>query len=149
MYVKVEPSGCCERKGLVQIRLCMYLDKGDYGYEKCHRLLPVGNPVYTGKMEKLMPLDETDFLHWYESLEKAEVDVPFHNHFIYVTPTATDKYILDIGETFLREAYALWEKGERITCSNPPVNFDLSASSSKKLACANKASSIGAIERKL
>ena len=27
MFVRVEPTGCHERKGLVQVRFCMYLDE--------------------------------------------------------------------------------------------------------------------------
>lgn len=33
-YVKIEPTGCTERKGMVQVRLSMYLESGDYGYNK-------------------------------------------------------------------------------------------------------------------
>uniref|UniRef100_A0A6M3KFC0 Uncharacterized protein n=1 Tax=viral metagenome TaxID=1070528 RepID=A0A6M3KFC0_9ZZZZ len=36
MFVKIEPSGCCERKGLVQVRFSFYLEDGDYGYERHH-----------------------------------------------------------------------------------------------------------------
>lgn len=36
MFVKIEPTGICERKGLVQIRFCMYLEPGDYGYDVHH-----------------------------------------------------------------------------------------------------------------
>lgn len=32
MLIRVEPTGCCERKGMVRIRFCMYLERGDYGY---------------------------------------------------------------------------------------------------------------------
>lgn len=28
LICKIEPTGCCERKGLVQIRFCMYLEVG-------------------------------------------------------------------------------------------------------------------------
>ena len=35
-YVKIEPSGTCERKGMVQVRLSMYLYPGDYGYHIPH-----------------------------------------------------------------------------------------------------------------
>ena len=34
MYVKIEKSGCCERKGMVQVRYSFYLEDGDYGYER-------------------------------------------------------------------------------------------------------------------
>ena len=34
MHFKVEKTGCTERKGMVQIRYCLYLDPKDYGYDK-------------------------------------------------------------------------------------------------------------------
>lgn len=34
MYAKIEPTGCCERNGLVQIRIDMFLDKGDFKYDE-------------------------------------------------------------------------------------------------------------------
>ena len=41
MYFKVEPTGCSERKGLVQVRYDCCLDKEDHGYkEAC-------NPFYS------------------------------------------------------------------------------------------------------
>lgn len=34
MYFKIEPSGCYERKGLVQIRFDCFLDEGDSRYDE-------------------------------------------------------------------------------------------------------------------
>jgi hypothetical protein len=65
MYVKVEPSGCCERKGLVQVRFAMYLAPEDYAYEK-HKDTPFHNhfiyvePDTTN--EEIMDIGEA-FLH--------------------------------------------------------------------------------------
>ncbi len=40
-YVKIEPSGCCERHGLAQVRLAMYLEETDYAYERHHIYVPI------------------------------------------------------------------------------------------------------------
>ena len=51
MRVKVEPSGCCERKGLVQVRFSMYLEPEDYGYDKHYvQVLIIPEGGYTGKV---------------------------------------------------------------------------------------------------
>ena len=94
MRVEVEPTGCTERKGLVQIRFAMYLEPGDYGYD-VHHVQVKGE--------------------WQTN--------PFHNHFIYVEPELPDKDIMDIGEAFLHEAYTKWASGERLGLRNPPVLF--------------------------
>ena len=110
MRVKVEPTGCCERKGMVQVRFCMYLEPGDYGYDKHHVQVPViPEEGYQGKVdERGSPIDIEDYNKWLDSLPKEWQNNPFHNHFIYVEPNATDKQILDIGEAFLTEAYQKW-----------------------------------------
>jgi len=100
MYVRVEPSGCCERKGLVQVRFCMYLDKGDYGYNIHH-------------------------IHLEESPGKRVWQTnPFHNHFIYVEPETTDVEIMDIGQAFLEEAYIKWSCDENLDLKNPSEKFN-------------------------
>ena len=125
MYVKVEPSGCCERKGLVQIRFCMYLDKGDYGYNVHHIQVPViPEEGYQGEVgEEGRPKDEEDYRKWIDSLPKIWQTNPFHNHFIYVEPETTDEEIMDIGEAFLQEAYIKWACGEKLDLKNPPVKY--------------------------
>lgn len=94
MYVKVEPSGCCERNGMVQVRLCFYLEPGDYGYEK----------------------------HYVEIDGKWQTN-PFHNHFIYVEPNTTDTEIIDIGEAFLQEAYTKWATDSKLDLVNDALPF--------------------------
>jgi len=109
MFVKVEPSGCCERKGLVQIRFCMYLDPTDYGYEKHHT-----------------------------EIDGEWQDNPFHNHFIYVEPGTTDKEIAEIGKAFLAEAYIKWEGEEKLDLKNPPVTRPLDIDNARIKACEAK-----------
>ena len=125
MYVKVEPSGCCERKGMVQVRFCMYLDGKDYGYDKHHIQVPViPKEGYPGKVDDTgMPLDIKDFNEWLDSLPKVWQNNPFHNHFIQVEPDTTDKTIMDIAEAFLHEAYIKWACEEKLDLVNDALPF--------------------------
>ncbi len=115
MFVKVEPSGCCERKGLVQIRFCMYLGESDYGYEKHHILRPIIPPEgYTGEMDGLSPKDIEDYQNWLDSLPKVWQTNPFHNHFIYVEPEISDEEIMAQMQFHLPNFYAAWCAGKPI-----------------------------------
>jgi len=111
--VKIKPSGCTERKGLVQIRFAMYLNPGNYGYDVHHVQVP----------ERALTQEELDdpglavlvLLKWQTN--------PFHNHFIYVEPDMPDSTIMDIGEAFLHEAYVKWASDEKLDLKNPPFAF--------------------------
>lgn len=137
MYVKVENSGVCERKGLVQVRLAMYLDKDDYGYEKHHVELPViPEGGYESALdERGQPKDMVDYQKWLDGLPKSWQVNPFHNHFIYIEPGTTDNEIMDMAEAFLKESYATWQKDETPTPKNTNVNFKTSPSESELSAC--------------
>jgi hypothetical protein len=117
MYVKIEPSGCCQRNGMVQVRLAMYLDKQDYGYEKHHVQVPVIPP--SGYPYG----DAVAFQAWLNTLPKVWQDNPFHNHFIQVEPTTTDKEIADIARAFLQEAYIKWATGKSLDLVNDALPF--------------------------
>jgi len=117
VYAKIEPSGTCERKGLVQIRLCFYLDKDDYGYEKHHILID----------------------------KETYQDNPFHNHFIYVEPDTSNKEIMTLAEAYLHEAGVKWSTGEKIDCKNYGVSFYQNVSKDRLTACADKVSTVKAI----
>lgn len=123
MFVKVEPSGCCERKGMVRIRFCMYLELDDYGYDKHHVQVPViPEAGYPGKVDSLgQPIDMEDCNKWLDSLPKVWQNNPFHNHFIYAEPDVTDEEIRDIGEAFLHEAYIKWACEQKLDLVNPPT----------------------------
>lgn len=113
MYVRIEPTGCLARKGLVQIRFCMYLDEGDYGYEK-HRTQVPERPLTDKELADQVLAD---------LVPKVWQTNPFHNHFIYVEFYITDKEIMNIGEAFLKAAYAGWSCNERLVLRNQPVRF--------------------------
>ncbi len=120
MIVKIEKSGCCERKGLVQIRFCMYLEPGDFGYERHRVQVLESGAVYTGKRDTLgMPLDIADYISWRDTQVKVWQTNPFHNHFIYAKHDIDPETIIDIGEAFLQEAYIKWACEEKLNLLNP------------------------------
>ena len=128
MFVRVEPSGCCERKGLVQIRFCMYLDEGDYGYDIHHIQVP----------ERPLTEKEISNPKLAEKVKKVWQTNPFHNHFIYVEPDTSDEEIMNIGQAFLEEAYIKWACEERLDPKNPPVKFHPSRDNDKLKAVDGK-----------
>jgi len=136
MYFKVEPTGCSERKGLIQVRYCLYLDPEDHGYEKHHVQVPViPEGGYKGKLE--------DFKKWIDSLPKEWQNNPFVNHFVQFAPEeATDENIMFIGELALQMTYEKWVKDEPAIIQNQPVRFDLSAS--RKAVCVARVEQIKA-----
>ena len=104
MYYKIEKSGCCERKGTMQIRFDFFLDKEDYGYEKKYIDMPVITEEFKG--------DEKEYDAWVATLPTKKQLNPFHTHFSYFSPEATDKEIQDAGDKFLKEAYDFWKKDQ-------------------------------------
>ncbi|MFA5436358.1 MAG: hypothetical protein WC372_10020 [Candidatus Neomarinimicrobiota bacterium] len=140
MYCKIEPTGCCERKGLVQIRLCFYLDKDDYGYGKHHIQVPdFTDAKYEGKVDELgNPVDMDAYKKWVDSLPKIWQNNPFHNHFIYVDPDTSELEIFDLAEAYLHEAYIKWATDTMIDCRNYNT-FPVNVNPVLKLACENKA----------
>ena len=143
-YVEVNTSGVCERKGMVQIRLSMYLGINDVGYSKHHiYVTDFSKDTYIGKLnEDGSPVDQKDYDLWVASLPKIWVNNPFHNHFIYVEPTATDKEIMDLAETYLEQAYTQWSKGSTPTITNPTVSWPTTVDATRKTAVDTKVQSI-------
>jgi hypothetical protein len=125
MYVKVEPSGCCERRGMVQIRFCMYLESTDYGYDKHHVQVPViPEGGYPGRVDaEGMPTNQKQYDKWLASLPKVWQTNPFHNHFILVEPETTDGEIMDIAVAFLHEAYIKWSTDSKLDLVNDALPF--------------------------
>lgn len=126
MYVKVEPSGCCGHKGMVQVRFSMYLDPDDYGYALQHIEVPIlsSSDRYPGEVGEGGLLNKTEFKKWIDEFPKEWRDMPFHNHFVYVPPDTTDNEILDIGEAFLHEAYIKWAMDENRDLNNNDLPFN-------------------------
>jgi len=135
-YVEIEPDGICEHKGMVQVRLNMYLYPGDYGYEKHYVQIPV-IPVegYSGEIDKDGRIINTDeYENWINNLPKTWVNNPFHNHFIYIEPTMSDEEIMDIAEIHLKNAYNQWSVNEKIDLKNPNIIWPLVVDSDRLAA---------------
>ena len=116
MRWEIEPTGCCERKGMRQIRLCFYLEPGDARYNEHHVTMPViPDGGYPGKKDEHgRPKSADDARAWVESLPKKWQTNPFHNHFIRVPLNATDEEIAQQADTFLPQFYGKWQRRERL-----------------------------------
>jgi hypothetical protein len=144
MHYKVEPSGCGERKGMVQVRYSFYLDPTDYGYNKHHIQVPVipkeGHP---SKMdERGNPLDMIDYQKWIDGLPKVWQDNPFHNHMYYFEPDVTEEQIKTVGQTICKVAKAEWDKDKMPRLVNVGIKFPTTVLSARKDVCVAKAESI-------
>jgi hypothetical protein len=94
MFFIIEKSGCCEHKGLVQVRADFYREEGDkdYALTDC-KIVP--EKGYEGKVdENGIPIDEEDYKKWWASLPTEKKNLPFNSHFIYFEPSVTDEEIL-------------------------------------------------------
>ena len=114
MYFRVESSGCCERKGMVQVLYCFFLEPDDYGYEAHHVTVPdFTQGEYKGEVDKDgNPVDMTDYQKWVASLPTIERDNPFHNHICCFPSEISDQEIADKGKALLANAYAFWSRDE-------------------------------------
>lgn len=130
MYMRIDPSGCCERKGMVRVRFSMYLEPGDYGYEVHHIQVPITPP---GTSEHLI-----DDKEWRARQPKKWVNGFFQVHFILIEPDTPDSEIMEMGEAFLQEAYIKWATGDSPEIINPPVGFPLTVSPARLKVCNDK-----------
>ena len=135
MYFEVENSGVCERKGLVQVRYCLYLEPGDTRYDEFYVDVPDIKEEYTGK--------EEDFGTWIKSLPTKKQLNPFHNHFSYFPDTVTDDEIITEGKRVLESARQPFESGKTpdIKHVSKPV-FSSNVTTTKKATIDDKILSI-------
>ena len=121
MFVKIEPSGCMERNGIIQLRLAMYLEPDDYGYNTHYVQVPViPEDGYLGKTDiNGLPVDKELYVKWLSKLPTIGQNNPFHNHFIYVEPDISDKALTDICKAYLQEAYIKWACDGKLDLINP------------------------------
>ena len=121
MRWEIEPTGCCERKGMCQIRLCFYLEPGDARYNEHHVYVPVfPENGYPGDVNDIgMPKSEKAHKEWHDALPHVWQTNPFHNHFIYVDPDVTDTELEVIGQDLSLKIYSEW-KANRIPGRNLP-----------------------------
>jgi len=138
---EIEPSGCCEHKGMVQVRFCFYLEPGDARYSEHHVNLPIfPESGYPGKKDEHgMPKSQTAYRKWRDGLPHVWQTNPFHNHFIYVDPETTDEEIASIGDELLPVFYSEWlmgkTPGQRV---KPPV-FAKQADNQRRSRCKRRA----------
>lgn len=140
MYFKVENSGCRVRRGLVQVRYDLFLDEGDYGYNKRQgKMYDTKGEKYTGDSTKI-----DDYRKWLEDsgFSYELINVPFHIHFCQFEPTVTDEEILFVGELALKEAREFWDRDEIPRVVNAPIINDLSEE--KRIACESRLAGIKA-----
>ena len=83
-YWEIEPSGCCEFKGYIQVRVCTYLEPSDPGY---------------------------DIHYVYNEETMAWQNNPFHNHFFYIDPDDDEEAI---AEDIFTACFAMWSNSEPI-----------------------------------
>jgi len=113
MRYKIEASGCCERNGMRQVRLCFYLDPGDARYGEHHVNMPaISEDGYPGNKKNGRPESDSDYVAWLDALPKKWQTNPFHNHFIYVPLDTTDKDITQQADKLLLRFYDKWQRRE-------------------------------------
>ena len=125
MYFKINPTGCTERKGLVQVRFDCYLDPADAGYAEHHVTVPVIPPEgYTGKVDEMgSPVDMAAYNKWLSSLPTETRDNPFCCHFRCFEPDVTGVDLVKAGDEILKMAGQNLQKGDLKKNVNPPVTF--------------------------
>lgn len=126
MYFKIEKSGCCEHKGLIQVRADFYKEEGDMGYALTDcKIIP--EKGYTGEVDKDgIPVDEEDYKKWWDSLPTEKKNLPFNYHFIYFEPSVTDEEIL-----FCFELVKGWRENNLSNKNVKPI-WNLSAKSASE-----------------
>lgn len=118
MYYKIEKSGCCERKGKVQVRFDFFLDEKDYGFEKRYVEVPDFSEDFDFKREDKEI--EADI----KKLKIKKQLNPFHVHFYYFDYNVTDKKVKEVGDILLNKFYEQWKKDERPYHKNQPLIKD-------------------------
>jgi hypothetical protein len=125
VYFTVNPTGCGERKGFVEVRYDLYLEPGDHGYAEHYVQIPVWpDGGYPGNVNADgSPVREENYAGWHASLPRAWQNNPFCGHFVQMNPDVTDEEILVTGEEVLNMAYENWQDGDIRKNKNPPVNL--------------------------
>jgi len=148
MNFRVEPTGCCEKGGFIQVRYCLYLDESDYKYDRHNfPVYVIPKDGYPGEVyENGDPVDAVEYEKWIKKQPIVRIRNPFHNHFCYFEPTVTDEEILFVGEIVLQKAKQDWEKDNIPNIKNDLVVFDFS--SEKKVLCLDRLEQIKSTELK-
>lgn len=96
-FYKIEKTGCCERKGLLQVRYDLFWDEEDKEYQLVD--VPIFPPEgYPGKVdEEGNAIDEKDYQAWKDSLPTQLINLPFITRLAYFEPDVTDEEIAYVG----------------------------------------------------
>lgn len=93
MYYEIEKSGCCERKGLLQIRMDIHQEDNFTDV----KIYP--EKGYDGKLnEQGTPVDMEYYQKWFDNLPTEKKNLPIHTHFFYLDHDATDEDIKAYAE---------------------------------------------------
>jgi hypothetical protein len=143
MYYEIEETGCCEHRGKMQVRYSVYLEPGDYGYEKHNITIPViPEEGYPGIMIGGIPASHEDFQTWLQSLPTKAVNNPFHNHLSYFDSMVTENELKREGRRILKEAKGHWNEDRVPRIINVDMVFDDVASIKVKNNIKNKLDSL-------
>lgn len=110
--VRIEPTGCVIKRGLIQVRYDFYLEPDDYNYDLMWIDEPIIPPGTIWPSAKATDEEKKTFYDWIDTLPTQRVNAAFHGYLAYFPPDVTDQEIKDTGETLLHEAYAKWAAGE-------------------------------------
>jgi len=124
MRYEIENSGVGERKGLVQVRFCLYLEPGDNRYEEhCVEVPIYPAEGYPGEMLDGEPVDPAAYRAWVDSLPKEWKVNPFHNHFSYFSLDVKEADLHKEGKRVLKDAKDEWDKNKTPNVKNQNVKF--------------------------
>jgi hypothetical protein len=143
MYYKINPTGCSEKKGMVQVRYDLYLDPTDERYAEHHIQIPVIPPGgYPGQMNGPVPADPVAYKAWLDGLPKEWQDNPFCCHFCQFDPTVKDKDLEDFGTAILLKAYDKWKIDKLNEVKNDPIAFPSTVDDKRKSDCEKRITEI-------
>jgi hypothetical protein len=117
-YARVNESGCQIVKGLLRVRLDMYLDAGDPGYDEHYVSVPDETSAefqkgYAGDVDESgRPKDQAAFKAWRSSLPHVWQHNPFVSHFAYVDHEITEGDLKAMAASLLGEFLAGRKAGE-------------------------------------
>lgn len=125
MYFKINPTGCGEKNGCVEVRFDCYLESSDADYAKHHVTVPdMSAGKYEGKVDESgFPVDVDDYKKWVATLPTITKDNPFCCHFRCFSPEVTDEELVASGESILAMAHTNFRNGELRNNSNPKADF--------------------------
>lgn len=144
MITKFEKTGCCERRGMVQIRVSFFLEPDEEGYDDYHIQVPTER--YSGpRKERGQPADLEDFATWKETCEKKWIDTPCHNHFFRIEPGGAeddDAIILDIAERCGEEVLRAQKHHRAPNLANPKTPRLSNVTSKRRTQCNNRVATL-------